>query len=40
VKYKEGTLKDLQSGRKELWPFLLVFLMVVLVVEMVIANRI
>jgi hypothetical protein len=40
VEYKEGTLKDLQSGRKELWPILLVFLMVVLVVEMVIANRI
>ena len=40
VEYKEGTLNDLQSGRKELWPFLLVFLMVALVVEMVIANRI
>ena len=40
VEYKEGILKDLQSGRKELWPILLVFLMAVLVVEMVIANRI
>ena len=40
VEYKEGALNDLQAGRKELWPFLLVFLMGILVVEMVIANRI
>jgi hypothetical protein len=40
VEYKEGAPNNLQSGRKELWPFLLIFLMVVLVVEMVIANRI
>jgi hypothetical protein len=40
MEYKEGTLKDLQIGRKELWPTLLAFLMAVLVVEMVISNRI
>ena len=38
IEYREGTLKDLQAGRKELWPFLLAFLMVVLAVEMVLAN--
>jgi hypothetical protein len=38
IEYQEGTLKDLQAGRKELWPFLLVFLMVVFAVEMVLAN--
>jgi hypothetical protein len=38
IEYQEGTLKDLQAGRKELWPFLLTFLMVVLAVEMVLAN--
>ena len=39
IEYQEGTLKNLQAGRKELWPFLLTFLMVVLAVEMVLANR-
>ena len=38
IEYQEGTLKGLQAGRKELWPFLLAFLMVVLAVEMVLAN--
>jgi hypothetical protein len=38
IEYQEGTLKDLQAGRKELWPFLLAFLMVVLAVEMGLAN--
>jgi hypothetical protein len=38
IEYQEGTLKDLQGGRKELWPFLLAFLMVVLAVEMGLAN--
>jgi hypothetical protein len=38
IEYQEGKLKDLQAGRKELWPFLLAFLMVVLAVEMVLAN--
>jgi len=38
IEYQEGKLKDLQTGRKELWPFLLAFLMVVLAVEMGLAN--
>jgi hypothetical protein len=38
IEYQEGTLKDLQGGRKELWPFLLAFLMVVIAVEMGLAN--
>jgi hypothetical protein len=40
IEYKEGTLKTLQAGRRELWPFLLAFLMVVFAVEMVLANGI
>jgi hypothetical protein len=38
VEYQEGTLKDLQGGRKELWPYLLAFLMLFLAVEMGLAN--
>jgi hypothetical protein len=38
IEYQEGKLKDLQAGRKELWPFLLAFLMVVIAVEMGLAN--
>jgi hypothetical protein len=38
IEYQEGTLKDLQAVRKELWPFLLAFLMVVIAVEMGLAN--
>jgi hypothetical protein len=38
AEYQEGTLKDLQGGRKELWPYLLAFLLVVLAVEMGLAN--
>jgi hypothetical protein len=38
IEYQEGTLKDLQAGRKELWPYLLAFLIVVLAVEMGLAN--
>jgi len=38
IEYQEGALKDLQGGRKELWPYLLAFLMVVLAVEMGLAN--
>lgn len=40
VDYKEGGLKDLQGGRSELWPFLLLLLLAVLAVEMIIANGI
>jgi hypothetical protein len=38
IDYQEGTLRDLQARRKELWPFLLAFLLGVLAVEMVLAN--
>jgi hypothetical protein len=38
IEYQEGPLKDLQGGRKELWPFLLAFLMVAIAVEMGLAN--
>ncbi len=38
LEYKEGALRSLQTRRKEVWPFLLAFLLVVLVLEMVIAN--
>jgi len=38
IEYQEGSLKDLQAGRKELWPFLLAFIMVVLAAEMGLAN--
>ena len=40
VEYKEGTLSAVQAGGKELWPFLLAFLLVVLAVEMGVASRI
>jgi hypothetical protein len=38
IDYQEGTLSDLHARRKELWPFLLAFLLGVLAVEMVLAN--
>jgi len=38
IEYQEGKLKDLQAGIKELWPFLLAFIMVILGVEMGLAN--
>ena len=38
IEYQEGTLRDLQARRRELWPFLLAFLLGVLAVEMVLAN--
>jgi hypothetical protein len=38
VNYKEGGLKALKGGRRELWPFLLVLLLAVLALEMIIAN--
>jgi hypothetical protein len=40
VDYKEGNLKKLQGGRRELWPFLLMLLFVVLAFEMILANGI
>jgi len=38
VEYKEGVLSGLQTSRKEIWPYLLTFLLIVLGLEMVIAN--
>ena len=38
IEYQEGKLMDLQQGRKELWPYLLAFIMVALAVEMGLAN--
>ncbi len=40
VEYREGTLSAANAGRKELWPFLLIFLLVILAVEMRVAGRI
>jgi hypothetical protein len=40
VDYKEGSLKNLKGGRRELWPFLLLLLFVVLAFEMILANGI
>ena len=38
LEYREGELKDVQGGRKELWPALLVFLLALLSLEMILAN--
>lgn len=38
VEYKERALSSLQTSRKEIWPFLLAFLLIVLGAEMVVAN--
>jgi hypothetical protein len=38
VEYKEGASGNLQTNRKEIWPLLLAFLLMVLGVEMVVAN--
>ncbi|MFB3885915.1 MAG: BatA domain-containing protein [Thermodesulfobacteriota bacterium] len=38
AEYKEGALKDLQGGRKEIWPYLLAFLLIVIAIEMGLAN--
>ena len=38
LEYREGELKDLRGGRKELWPALLVFLLALLSLEMFLAN--
>jgi hypothetical protein len=40
VEYKEGALSAVPAGGKELWPFLLAFLLVVLAAEMGVASRI
>jgi hypothetical protein len=38
IEYEEGTLRNRQEGRKELWPPLFVLLLVVIAAEMVLAN--
>jgi hypothetical protein len=38
VQYKEGASGNLQASRKEIWPFFLAFLLMVLGGEMVVAN--
>ncbi len=38
VEYKEGIEGRLHGGRKEIWPFILAFLLIVLAVEMGVAN--
>ena len=38
--YKEENWNEVWPGRKELWPFLLAFLLVILAVEMGVASRI
>jgi len=38
MEYKEGSVKDLQTAKKDLWPFFLGFLMIVLATEMMLAN--
>jgi len=40
LEYKEEGMSEGFAGRKELWPFLLVFLLVVLAVEMGVASRV
>ncbi len=40
VEYREGLFSEAQAGRKELWPLLLAFLLLVLAFEMGVANRI
>jgi len=40
VEYKEGMISGVHGRKKELWSFFLAFLLIVLAVEMVIANGI
>jgi len=40
VEYREDVLKTVHSGKKELWPMLLYFVLLVLAFEMVVAGRI
>jgi hypothetical protein len=40
AQFKEGGAGDLKGGRREAWPYLLSFLILVLVVEMEVAGRI
>jgi hypothetical protein len=38
MEYKEGTLSGLHQSRREIWPHLLAFLLIILCIEMVMAN--
>ena len=38
AEYKEGAISEVHTGRKELWPFILAFLLIVLGIEMGVAN--
>jgi hypothetical protein len=38
VEYREGTVRGAQTGKRELWPFLLGFVLVILGIEMGVAN--
>jgi hypothetical protein len=38
VEFKEGMLSSVHGGRQEMWPFLLIFVLIVLAVEMAVAN--
>ncbi len=40
VEYKEGMISGVHGRKKELWPFFLAFLLIVLAVEMAMANGI
>ncbi len=40
VEYRDDLLNEAHSGRRELWPFLLCFVLLILSVEMVVAGRI
>jgi len=40
LEYEQGNVGNLLMRRKELWPYILIFLMVVLAVEMVLANSV
>jgi len=38
MEYNESVMGRLQGGRKEIWPFILGFLLMYLAAEMVLAN--
>jgi hypothetical protein len=40
VEYRESVKGRLQGGRKEIWPFVLGFLLIVLAAEMGVASKI
>ena len=40
VEYRDGVISGVHGSKKELWPSLLAFVLVVLAIEMIVANRI